>query len=162
MYLYLIQHGEAKSETEDPERPLTDTGAADAKKSALFFKSLQKEIDVIWHSGKKRAEQTAGILAEVLGAKGCIEKCDGIAPNDDISIIKGKIKRSGMDSICLVGHLPHLSRLAADLLTGNQERGIIHFKNAGIVCLFGENQDWRLEWMVTPAILRGEGNISVG
>jgi hypothetical protein len=38
MELYLIQHGEAKSEQEDPERPL---------------------IDLIWHSGKKRAEQTA-------------------------------------------------------------------------------------------------------
>ncbi len=27
MELFLVQHGEAKSETEDPERPLTDRGA---------------------------------------------------------------------------------------------------------------------------------------
>jgi broad specificity phosphatase PhoE len=28
MRLYLVQHGEAKSEAEDPDRPLTDRGAA--------------------------------------------------------------------------------------------------------------------------------------
>lgn len=153
MFLYLIQHGEAKSKEEDPERPLTDRGAANAKKSALFFKSLQKEIDAIWHSGKKRAEQTAEIMAEALGADDRIETCGGMAPNDDISTMKEKIETSGVDCILLVGHLPHLSRLASDLLTGNQEREVIHFRNAGIVCLFREERDWVLAWMVTPDIL---------
>lgn len=92
-------------------------------------------------------------MAEALGANDRIETCEGIAPNDDISIMKGKIETSVVDSILLVGHLPHLSRLASDLLTGNQEREVIHFRNAGIVCLSGENRDWQLKWMVTPDIL---------
>lgn len=29
MWLYLVQHGQAKTEEEDPERPLTDRRAAD-------------------------------------------------------------------------------------------------------------------------------------
>ena len=154
MYLYLIQHGEAKSSEEDPERPLTDAGAANAKKTAAFFKKLKKKIDAIWHSDEKRAMQTAEILAHVLGAKDCLEKlADGMAPKDDIAAIKKKIEKSDRDSIALVGHLPHLSRLASDLLTGNQYREVVHFKNAGIVCLSNENEYWQLEWIVIPDII---------
>ena len=153
MELYLIQHGEAKSDVEDPERPLTAKGAENIKKTARFFKQLSKEIDLIWHSGKKRAEQTAAILAETLGTGIHMEICAGLAPNDDISIIKEKIETAGQDSIALVGHLPHLSRLASELLTGNREMAIIRFKNAGIVCLSGEIHDWELEWIITPDII---------
>ena len=32
MRLYLVQHGEAKSEEEDPDRPLTDRGASDVRR----------------------------------------------------------------------------------------------------------------------------------
>jgi phosphohistidine phosphatase len=153
MELYLIQHGEAKSEQEDPERPLAAKGVENIKKTAGFFKQMSKGIDLIWHSGKKRAEQTAAILKDTLGPDIYMEICAGLAPNDDISIIKEKIAAAEQDSIALVGHLPHLSRLASDLLTGNQEMEIIRFKNAGIVCLLGENQDWELEWIITPDII---------
>ncbi|MGD2092959.1 MAG: phosphohistidine phosphatase SixA [Candidatus Aminicenantes bacterium] len=153
MELYLIQHGEAKSQQEAPERPLTAKGAENIKKTAGFFKQQSKGIDLIWHSGKKRAEQTAEILKETLGTGIQMEICQGLAPNDDISIIKEKIETAELDSIVLVGHLPHLSRLASGLLTGNQEKEIIRFKNAGIVCLLGEIHDWELEWIITPDIL---------
>jgi phosphohistidine phosphatase len=154
MVLYLIQHGEAKSSEEDPDRPLTDAGASDTKKIAAFFKKLKKEINVIWHSDKKRAEQTAEILADVLDAKDRLESWeDGMAPKDDIATVKKKIEKSDQDSIALVGHLPHLSRLASDLLTGNQYREVVHFKNAGIVCLSDENESWQVEWIVTPEIV---------
>lgn len=152
MELYLIQHGEAKSKQEDLERPLTAKGIENIKKTARFFKQ-SKGIDLIWHSGKKRAEQTAEILKETMGTDVHMEICQGLAPNDDISIIKEKIETAEQDSIALVGHLPHLSRLASELLTGNQEMEIIRFKNAGIVCLLGEIQDWELEWIVTPEII---------
>jgi phosphohistidine phosphatase len=153
MELYLIRHGEAKSGQEDPERPLTDIGAENIKKTAAFFKQLPKEIDLIWHSGKKRAGETAEILKETLGTGVHMEICEGLAPNDDISIIKEKIETAEQDSIALVGHLPHLSRLASELLTGNREMEIIRFKNAGIVCLIGEIQDWELEWIITPEMI---------
>lgn len=152
MELYLIQHGEAKSKQEDPERPLTAKGVENIKKTARFFKQ-SKGIDLIWHSGKKRAEQTAEILKETMGTDVYMEICQGLAPNDDISIIKEKIETAEQGSIALVGHLPHLSRLASELLTGNPEMEIIRFKNAGIVCLLGEIQDWELEWIITPEII---------
>ena len=153
MELFLIQHGEAKSKQEDPERPLTDEGVENIKKTAAFFKQ-SKELDLIWHSGKKRAEQTAEILRHTWSNDVPIEICEGLAPNDDISIIKEKIETAEQESIALVGHLPHLSRLTSELLTGNQEMEVLRFKNAGIVCLLGEIQDWELEWMIIPDIIK--------
>lgn len=152
-YLYLIRHGEAKNKVEDPERGLTERGATNAKKAGLFLKQLQNKIKSIRHSGKKRAEQTARILADELGYDVPVETCEGLSPNDDISIIKEEIKKGQQDSIVIVGHLPHLSRLVSDLLTEDQYREIIHFRNVAIACLAGENQDWNLEWMVTPEIM---------
>jgi phosphohistidine phosphatase len=152
-YLYLIRHGEAKNKVEDPERGLTERGAANAKKAGGFLKQLQNKITLICHSGKKRAEQTARILADELGYDVPVETSEGLSPNDDISIIKKEIKEGQQSSMVIVGHLPHLSRLVSDLLTEDQYREIIHFGNVAIACLAGENQGWNLEWMVTPEIM---------
>lgn len=159
MYLYLIRHGEAKSKEEDPERGLTDIGAANARKAGIFLKKvLLKDKHVsIWHSGKKRAEQTAQIAAEALKHDVPVEIREGLAPEDDISIIKKEIETLRLDALVIVGHLPHLSRLASALLTGDQEREIIHFRNVCIVCLAvegqGEFRGWTLEWMVVPDLI---------
>lgn len=159
MTLYLIRHGEAKSKEEDPERGLTDVGAANARKAGNFLKKVlsQSKHASIWHSGKKRAEQTAQIAAETLKHDVPVETRAGLAPNDDISIIKKEIETVRLDSLVIVGHLPHLSRLASALLTGDQEREIIHFQNVCIVCLAAEGgggfQKWVLQWMVVPTII---------
>ena len=63
MRLYLVQHGEARSEAEDPERSLTIRGEEETKKISDAAKRLGIRPSRIYHSGKKRAEQTAGIIA---------------------------------------------------------------------------------------------------
>ena len=63
MRLYLVQHGEAKSEAEDPERSLTKRGEEETGKVSVAAKRLSIRPSKIHHSGKKRAEQTAGIIA---------------------------------------------------------------------------------------------------
>jgi phosphohistidine phosphatase len=161
MYLYLIQHGEAKTKEEDPERGLTDEGAANAEKAGNFLKKMLTEsktrIISIWHSGKTRAEQTARIIAKTLRCDTPLEQCGGLNPDDDISIIRQKLKSLHLGAFIIVGHLPHLSKLASDLLANDQRQLIIRFRNAGIVCLTftGDNEfrNWTLEWMVTPEIM---------
>jgi phosphohistidine phosphatase len=159
MTLYLIRHGEAKSKEEDPGRGLTDVGAANAQRAGNFLKKvlLQNKHASIWHSGKKRAEQTARIVAETLKHDIPVETRKGLAPNDDISIIKKEIETVRQDALVIIGHLPYLSRLASALLTGDQEREIIHFRNVCIVCLAaegeGEFRSWALQWMVVPNII---------
>jgi phosphohistidine phosphatase SixA len=55
--------------------------------------------------------------------------------------------------VMLVGHLPHLARLGALLLTGDMAKNVINFKMAGLVCL-GRRADgsWALEWMISALI----------
>ena len=66
MRLYLMQHGEAKSETEDPERSLTNRGEEETRKISGAIKKLGICPSRIYHSRKKRAEQTAGIISRAL------------------------------------------------------------------------------------------------
>jgi len=63
MTLFLVQHGEAKPETEDPERSLTAHGAEIVEQMAGWAARMGIKLDEIRHSGKRRAEQTATIFA---------------------------------------------------------------------------------------------------
>jgi phosphohistidine phosphatase len=63
MQLYLVQHGAAKSEAEDPQRGLTDEGKRTIERMAAFLAPLGFSLDRIEHSEKLRARQTAEILA---------------------------------------------------------------------------------------------------
>ncbi len=53
----------------------------------------------------------------------------------------------------LVGHLPHLSRLAALLLAEGPEREIIAFRNAGVVCLERQESRFAVRWILTPELV---------
>ena len=64
MKLYLVQHGEAEPKEANPERPLTEKGLSDVKKAASLLANSVLKVDMILHSGKKRAEQTARTIAD--------------------------------------------------------------------------------------------------
>jgi phosphohistidine phosphatase len=66
MNLFLVQHGEAKPETEDPERSLTETGAEIVERMAAWAAQVGIRVDEVRHSGKRRAEQSAAIFAKPL------------------------------------------------------------------------------------------------
>ena len=84
MNLLLVQHGEAKTEAEDPERSLTDAGAEATRRMATWAAASGLRVDRIQHSGKRRAEQTAEILAEILNPAKRVIAVPGLKPNDDI------------------------------------------------------------------------------
>lgn len=149
MYIYLIQHGLAESKQRDPARPLTPNGRGEAIRAADRIAELGIQVGVVWHSGKLRAQETAEIFAERLHpSQGAIAR-EGMAPLDDPSIMAGEIEELDAPT-ALVGHLPHLSRLASLLVTGDADREIVAFRNAGVVCLSREDEGWRVEWITTP------------
>ncbi|MGA2916314.1 MAG: phosphohistidine phosphatase SixA [Sedimentisphaerales bacterium] len=153
MKLYLVQHAKAVSKEIDPVQPLSEEAYKELQKVCNFIRPLNLFVDFLWHSGKKRAEQTAEILAKAISVKSQIIKRDDIGPNDDVMKIADDLTQSGYD-IMIVGHLPFLGKLASLLLTGSEIKEIIEFKNAGIVCLSrGEGNKWQIEWIVTPQIL---------
>lgn len=151
MFIYLVQHAEAKPESEDPKRGLSEKGMKDIRKIASFISKLNIQVNEIFHSGKLRAEQTAEVLAKALKIKS--SQTEGLAPLDDPEIWANKLKNIDR-SVMLVGHLPHLGRLASLLLCGDREKNVISFKMAGVVCLKREEGAWSLSWMVIPEIIQ--------
>jgi len=67
MKVYLVQHAEAMSEEQNPERPLTELGRQHTRSVADLAARMGVEVEQVRHSGKTRAEQTAEILGEALG-----------------------------------------------------------------------------------------------
>lgn len=153
MELYLVQHGEAKSEREDPERSLTEQGLVDVRRVARAAARMGLGISAVYHSGKLRAQQTAEILARELGLEGAPATLDGLGPKDDPGVAYQAI--AGFTRpVVLVGHLPHLNRLTSLLVVGDGSRRIVTFQMGGMVCLTGHTDgSWRVRWALPPAAL---------
>ncbi len=150
MVLYLVQHAEAMPEGVDPSRPLSERGVKDVQRVASYVSRIVTEVGTIFHSNKLRAKQTAEILLSLLKPAKGIAETDGLAPLDS-PVIWAERLRDISNSTMLVGHLPHLGRLASLLLCGNSERNIISFKMGGVVCLQRDDSgSWAVQWMITP------------
>jgi phosphohistidine phosphatase len=153
MKLYLAQHAQAAAKDVDPQRPLTERGRRDIRKVAAFIKPLDIAVDYLWHSGKKRAAQTAEALAEVVKTNKPPAARDRLGPLDGVTPLADELA-SAAGNIMIVGHLPFLAKLASLLLTGLESAESVAFKQGGIVCLGRTDENrWQVQWMVTPDLL---------
>jgi phosphohistidine phosphatase len=156
MKVYLVQHGEAKTEEEDPERPLSKKGLKDVQKVAAFLAGAGVKVARVLHSGKKRALETAEILSTSIGPERKVDEVGGLKPLDDPRIWFERILKAEKDTM-LVGHLPYMSRLASLLLKGDAERNAVNFKQGSVVCLEDPGDgNFSVEWMVTPDLVPEE------
>lgn len=152
MELFLVQHAESKTELEDPDRPLTEAGAAVARQMAVWAARARVSVNEIRHSGKTRAAQTAAILGGRLAPKAGVHEMAGINPLDDPMPLADEL--SGRErSLMLVGHLPYLGRLAGLLLANDAARQAVQFEYAGIACLRRQEEGWSLSWAMLPRLL---------
>lgn len=143
----MVQHARSKSEQEDPSRPLSEEGLNDINKMAVFLSSIV--VNKIYHSGKLRAQQTAEIIAKSLKTE--IVKANNLEPLANPRIWEDSISKE-LDDIMIVGHLPHLGKLAS-LLLDNTPENIVAFQQGGVICL-ERNDSWMIKWFVTPDLLR--------
>ena len=154
MKLYLVQHAKAKPEQEDPARPLSDEGRRDIERIANFLKPLSLSVSRIVHSGKLRAKQTAEVLCGALNSEQGVQEATGLTPLDDPRPWAEKLRTEQSD-LMLVGHLPHLAKLAGLLLTGDPERQSVRFTQGGVFCFERDEAGrWALVWAVTPELVR--------
>jgi phosphohistidine phosphatase len=151
MKLYLIQHGEAKPEAEDPERSLTARGQKEIVAVSKMATGLQIRPSKIYHSGKLRAKQTAEIIASALKiSDSLVQPAPGLNPNDDIYAWAERISKEKED-LMLVGHLPFLEKLTSFLLCGDENTRLVLFRYGAIVCLDQkEDKGWAVRWILTP------------
>jgi len=154
MRLYLIQHGEAKSEREDPERSLTEKGEEEVKRISEAAKRLNLRPSKVYHSGKLRARQTAEMIANALKISApSVQAVQGLNPNDDVRPWAERISKESED-LMLVGHLPFLDTLASLFLCGNENARVVLFRYSAIVCLDQkEDRRWAVRWILTPEMV---------
>lgn len=153
MKLYLVQHGQAMSKEENPDRPLTDNGRSDVEKVADFLKNAGTNVEKIIHSGKTRAEQTAAIIASKLNPTSGVIQEEGLTPNDPVGVMIKELQETYKD-IIIVGHLPYLGKLASSLLTNSESANVVMFQQGGCLCLERtEEGTWHIAWIIVPSIL---------
>ncbi len=164
MKLYLLRHGIAADLEEadcsrDADRPLTPKGKRRVRAIAAALKRLGVKPGLILTSPYLRARQTAGIVAEILGAKGRLRLCSHLTPGGNarrlIEFIQEAEPEAG--AVLLVGHEPYLSSLASWLVTGSPS-STLTLKKGG-VCLLNVSELTpgrcaTLEWLLTPRQMR--------
>lgn len=152
--LYLAQHGRALSKQEDAERPLRAEGREEVHRVALVAAGCDVRVASVLHSGKRRAEETAALLAAHLQhPPGGLGEAP-LAPNDDPAEAR-KLVEEASESLLLVGHLPHLGRLLSLLVAGEAERELVAFRNGDLVRLERDEEGaWRIGWILAPEIAR--------
>jgi phosphohistidine phosphatase len=153
MALYLVQHGKSLPREQDPEQGLSKEGLEEVNRIAGVAAGYGVRPGTIRHSGRKRAQQTARVLAEALLAEGGeAEPISDIGPVDDAAAFASTLHSD--DNLMLVGHLPFMERLAGFLVTGSTERLVFKFQNGGIVCLDKNPEDgfWFIKWALMPKI----------
>ncbi len=154
MYLYLMRHGEARPKEEGAARGLTRRGAETVRGVAMDFSVMNPDVGRILHSGKRRAKQTAEIVAELLGLPERVQEVPHLEPDADIALFLPEVGRLQEDTL-VVGHLPHLARLAAALLTGSPEPELVRLQPGGVLCLARHEGHWLIEWMIRPVVVEG-------
>jgi len=133
MELYLMQHGQAVPESADPGRPLSREGVAQIQATAAALKHLGIAFDLIVCSPKKRARQSAALIAEGVNYPfSDIVETDALKPSasadEGLSFLQS-FTASG--AVLIAGHLPSLANLAARLLGGDVDVRL-RFENGGV------------------------------
>jgi phosphohistidine phosphatase len=160
--LYLVRHAFAGHADpshwpDDAERPLTAEGIARFRDAARGLRELVPAVDAVMSSGYVRAWQTAKLLHEGAGWPEP-EECPALEATRPASAVLDVLQSRTERSIGLVGHDPHLSRLASLLCTGSEDALRLELKKGAVasLCFDGpvEPAEARLRWTVPPKILR--------
>ena len=162
--ILLLRHGSASPEG---EKPLSEEGKAEAMWAAnsiaaylelpgdFMPRGFGAKCDVaVVHSGKLRAQQTADCVVEVLTKAGCtvtsVAEPAALAPDADptaaAAIVPPIVSGVSAPLTIVVGHLPHLHKLAGAL--GVSEVKEERFTPAGGLLLLQLEGAWKVSHLV--------------
>jgi phosphohistidine phosphatase len=134
MRLYLVQHGEAVPENEDPERPLTVRGREDIHRLGGYLAAAGVHVNRIVHSGKLRASDSAAMLREAVGREADVEVMKGMLPKDS-PVFLAEAAATWKGDTLVVGHEPFMNRLVSRLVLGAEQPSLVEFNPGTLVCL---------------------------
>ncbi len=159
--IYIVRHGIAEDYSaakSDAARHLTQVGIDKTRRAALGLKEIGVAPDLILTSPLYRAQETAAIIAEVLGGT-ALRKTETLGPGGHFDEILAEVTKPPKPArVMVVGHQPDLGRLASMLATGDPETAYLPFRKASAACLSISGSvgaaHGTLQWFLTPAQLR--------
>jgi phosphohistidine phosphatase len=169
--LTLLRHAKSVQDliySVDRERPLAERGRGDAEKVGQFFAQTGVVPDLIVSSPAVRARQTAEAVARSAKYTGGIRWEEGVyAAGADALLSVMRRLPDQAEHVLLVGHNPGFEELAA-LLIGT-ECGVT-LPTAAVAHFEIDTDRWsevcagtgRLQWLVTPKLLRRRGAPGTG
>jgi phosphohistidine phosphatase len=143
--IVLVHHADAVGADIDPQRPLSAGGRGDADRLAADVATRGAKPDVIWHSGKLRARQTAEAFLHACNPLAEFSAIRGLQPTDPPDWIRHRLV-GDTRQIMLVGHMPSLPRILHTLIHGSTE-GSDEFPLHGAVALETYDERWRVVWI---------------
>ena len=141
--LLLVHHGDAVGPDVDPMRPLSSVGRAATDRLAASAAQRGVRPDLIWHSGKLRARQTAELFWKACNPLAPLTAERGLLPDDPPRWMCDRLIGESR-SILIAGHMPYLPRLLA-MLAGDPS-GARDFPLHGCVALEQDGDGWKEIW----------------
>lgn len=126
MQIILIRHGQAEAlKTTDAERALTSAGEWQAQQTAAWLANHDYQLDGLFASPYKRAQQTAAYVGEALEVH--LTTCKLLTPDSDPVALVNWLDQLDLPEssvIALVCHMPIVGRLASYFLTGSAKHDL--------------------------------------
>lgn len=149
-----MRHGEALSPQVDPERGLSDSGKQKINEVANYLLKSAVDFKHIFHSEKKRARETAQIMAQIISPNITLTQHAHITPNDDPNLILSEIDLMSEDTL-ITSHLPFVPNLITALTGQDAYLTAITFETGTVVCLEkSEDDKWTISWSTCPSEIR--------
>jgi phosphohistidine phosphatase len=131
---------------------LTAAGRSSVERLAAAAATRGVRPDIVWHSGKLRARQTAEAFWRACNALAAFSATRDVQPDDPPEWLRDRFIGETRE-VLVAGHYPHLPRLLTLLL--GEDRATA-FPLHGVVTLdFSEPTKWQELWRLDPQDFRG-------
>jgi phosphohistidine phosphatase len=161
MDLYILRHGKAEDAghgISDADRKLTKKGREEIIGVGQWMAAQEVSFDLIAASPLVRAQETAALVAGVLGTK-TMTTWPVLVPGGSPDAVCHETGKFPEDTaILLVGHEPLLSTLVSRIIAGNDDAGIVMTKGSLAKIRnysFHQRPSGELHWLLTAKQMAG-------
>jgi phosphohistidine phosphatase len=147
MHLFLVHHGDAVGPEVDLRRPLSTVGELAVARAAADAAARGARPEVVWHSGKLRARQTAEAFWRACNALAEFSASRDLQPDDRPEWMRDRLRGETRD-VLIAGHFPYLPRLLQLLTHDDHARN--GFPLHGVVALAtsDDGATWKELWRI--------------